>query len=190
MLLLSLLLLCRFSDNVWNEQYRSNKKQYSGTTTYNTTTGITTSFGNIASSTNGNFNGNTNNNYTIEWVGYFKPSTTCDHQFFINGNGVSYLWVGSVASTGYNTNNANINSNSYYYSYYKYYGISLNANTYYPIRIVYSKLDSYDDMQFGVSTCYGYFTEAGNYFKVPTSVVLPVNITYIGPTKRPSGIIY
>ena len=74
-------------------------------------------------------------NIAYQWLGYIKPNYTGTWTF--TGTGIDdtmTLWIGSSAITGFTTGNALLNisdtsaSNT----------ISLNAGTYYPIRVQYA----------------------------------------------------
>lgn len=82
----------------------------------------------------GFINAGNQENYALEWVGYWRAPTTGDYNFVIQSNDRAWFWIGNNALSGVNfwnnphvssDNGANLNSNS----------VSLVANKWYPIRI-------------------------------------------------------
>lgn len=75
-------------------------------------------------------------NYSWQWLGYFKASSTENYTFYTSSDDASYLWIGSNATAGFTTANATVNNGGLH-------GavevtsspISLIAGIYYPIRI-------------------------------------------------------
>ena len=106
--------------------------------------GATSIISNLNDGTNGCISiTSTPQNFSIQWVGYFKPETTSSNwRFRTTSDDCSFLWIGTNALTGFSTVNADVNngglhadrtiiSNA----------ITLTAGLYYPLRI-----------QFGEST--------------------------------------
>jgi len=97
----------------------------------------------------------TNNaeNYSWQWLGYFKASSTENYTFYTNSDDASYLWVGDNAVNGYTRGNANVNNGGTH-------GenevpsspVSLVAGTYYPIRIQFGELSGGDFITVSFST--------------------------------------
>ena len=78
--------------------------------------------------------GNYLNNVSIQWTGFFlTPANGAGTWTFqISTNGSSLMWIGNVASTGFDISNCLINGNGSG-------SVSLNAGQYYPIRIQYGE---------------------------------------------------
>ena len=49
-------------------------------------------------------------NYSWEWIGTFKSSTSGTYTFCTNSDDASYLWIGTVAKVGYTVGNALVNN--------------------------------------------------------------------------------
>ena len=89
----------------------------------------------------------TNNaeNYSWQWLGYFKASSTENYIFYTNSDDASYLWIGNNATSGFTIGNANVNNGGLH-------GpdevtsspVSLVAGTYYPIRVQFGELGGGD----------------------------------------------
>ena len=73
--------------------------------------------------------------FSVQWLGYFKPTTTETHTFFLNSDDASYMWIGATAVSGFTTANAFINNGSVHGSVEVSASIALTAGVYYPIRI-------------------------------------------------------
>jgi hypothetical protein len=91
--------------------------------------------------------------YSWQWLGYFKASSTENYTFYTKSDDASYLWIGSNATNGFTTANANVNNgrphpevrvNSS--------PVSLVAGTYYPIRVQFGEQGGGDVMSLGFST--------------------------------------
>lgn len=100
-------------------------------------TGTVTEIKNITTGTNGFILPNQSlHTYTVEWTGFFKPDKPGNWIFSTNSDDCSFLWLGSVATTGYTQRNALVNNGNQHgmrtvYST----PIGLNQFEYYPIRI-------------------------------------------------------
>ena len=73
--------------------------------------------------------------FSVQLLGYFKPTTTETHTFFLNSDDASFMWIGATAVTGFTTANAFINNGSVHGSVEVSASIALTAGVYYPIRI-------------------------------------------------------
>ena len=91
-------------------------------------------------------------NFSVQWLGYFLPSTTETHTFFINSDDGSYLWVGANAVSGFTTANATINNGGAHGPVELSAGVSLVAGTYYPIRMQFGEIGGGDVFAFNYST--------------------------------------
>jgi len=99
-----------------------------------------------------NFTSNADN-YSWQWLGYFKPSSTENYTFYTNSDDASYLWIGNNAKAGFTTANATVNNGGLH-------GpnetasspVSLVAGTYYPIRVQFGELSGGDLITVSFST--------------------------------------
>ena len=91
-------------------------------------------------------------NFSVQWLGYFLPSTTETHTFFISSDDGSYLWVGANALTGFTTANATVNNGGAHGTVELSAGVSLVAGTYYPIRMQFGEIGGGDVFTFNYST--------------------------------------
>jgi hypothetical protein len=95
---------------------------------------------------------NDGENFSCQWLGYFKPTTTETYTFFTSSDDASYVWVGSNAQTGFTTGNSTVNNGGLHGTLEKFGSIALTAGTYYPIRIQFGELSGGDVMTFNYST--------------------------------------
>ena len=109
-------------------------------------TGLTSNLTNLSTGTNGNFvgdgsgAGNNHHHFCIEWVGMiYTQSYSGTWTFNTNSDDMSMLWVGPEAVSGWTLANAIVNNEGYHGMNSRSGTISLNANTYYPIRIQFSE---------------------------------------------------
>ena len=91
-------------------------------------------------------------NFSCQWLGYFKPTTTETYTFFTASDDASYVWVGSNAQTGFTTVNATVNNGGAHGIQEASGTISLTAGVYYPIRIQFGEAGGGDAMTFNYST--------------------------------------
>ena len=97
----------------------------------------------------------TNNaeNYSWQWLGYFKASSTENYIFYTNSDDASYLWIGNNATAGFTIANATVNNGGLH-------GenevtsspVSLVAGTHYPIRVQFGELSGGDFITVSFST--------------------------------------
>jgi hypothetical protein len=90
--------------------------------------------------------------FSIQWLGYFKPTTTQTYTLYISSDDGSYLWIGANALSGFTTANANINNGGAHGPVEVSTTISLTAGTYYPIRIQFGEIGGGDVFSFNYST--------------------------------------
>ena len=95
---------------------------------------------------------NDGENFSCQWLGYFKPTTTETYTFFTSSDDASYVWVGSNAVSGFTTANSTVNNGGLHGTIEKFGSISLTAGVYYPIRIQFGELSGGDVMTFNYST--------------------------------------
>ena len=122
--------------------------------------GRTSDITDLTKATNGQYTtAQTMDTYSLEFVGYFRPTESGVHTFYTVSDDCSFVWLGTTALSGYTTANALVNNagahpqqmrsgNTAY----------LVAGTYYPIRI-----------QFGES---GGGQIMKMYFKTPAGVTV------------------
>ena len=91
-------------------------------------------------------------NFSIQWLGYFLPSTTETYTFFTSSDDASYVWVGSNAITGFTTGNATVNNGGLHGNQERSGTASLTAGVYYPIRIQFGENGGGDVLTFNYST--------------------------------------
>jgi hypothetical protein len=91
-------------------------------------------------------------NFSIQWLGYFLPSTTETYTFFTASDDASYVWMGSNALTGFTTANAIVNNGGAHGVQERSGTISLTSGVYYPIRIQFGEASGGDAMTFNYST--------------------------------------
>lgn len=73
--------------------------------------------------------------FSVQLLGYFKPTTTETHTFFLTSDDASFMWLGATAVTGFTTANALINNGGTHGATEVSASIALTAGVYYPIRI-------------------------------------------------------
>ena len=91
-------------------------------------------------------------NFSCQWLGYFKPTTTETYTFFTSSDDASYMWIGSNAQTGFTTSNSTVNNGGLHGNQERSGTASLTAGTYYPIRIQFGEQGGGDVMTFNYST--------------------------------------
>ena len=92
-------------------------------------------------------------NFSCQWLGYFVPTTTETHTFYLASDDGSYMWLGANALTGFTTANSTINNGGAHGSVeITSAGIALTAGVYYPIRIQFGEIGGGDFMTFNYST--------------------------------------
>lgn len=87
-----------------------------------------------------------NENYSVQWLGYFKPDISGTWTFWINSDDSSLLWLGTYAESNFSLNNTLINNGGLHGMIEKTATVALNANTFYPIRIQYGEQYQGDNM--------------------------------------------
>jgi hypothetical protein len=91
-------------------------------------------------------------NFSVQWLGYFLPSTTETYTLFISSDDGSYLWIGANALSGFTTANANINNGGAHANQERSGTISLTSGIFYPIRIQFGEISGGDVFSFNYST--------------------------------------
>ena len=90
--------------------------------------------------------------FSVQLLGYFKPTTTETHTFFLTSDDASFMWLGATAVTGFTTANAFINNGGIHGSEEVSASIALTAGVYYPIRIQMGDNSGGDVLAFSYST--------------------------------------
>ncbi len=147
----------------FNGNFNSNMIDDFETNTY-TYIGRTTNTTNINTGTNGLVNINSLDNYSVEWVGYFRANVTGTWTFFTESDDGSYLWLGNTALSGYTTGNALVNNGGIHTLQEASGTISLTTGVYYPIRVRYSDGSGTDDCRISFQAPSGTRTYDGSGF--------------------------
>jgi hypothetical protein len=95
---------------------------------------------------------NDGSNFSCQWLGYFKPTTTETYTFFTASDDASYMWIGDNAVTGFTTANAIVNNGGAHAVVERSGTAALTAGVYYPIRIQFGEAGGGDTMSFNHST--------------------------------------
>ena len=90
--------------------------------------------------------------FSVQLLGYFKPTTTETHTFFLNSDDASFMWLGATAVTGFTTANAFINNGGIHGAQEVSASIALTAGVYYPIRIQMGDQGAGDVLELNYST--------------------------------------
>jgi len=92
-------------------------------------------------------------NYSWQWLGYFKASSTENYTFYTDSDDASYLWIGNNATAGFTVANATVNNGGLHdVNEVTSSPVSLVANTYYPIRVQFGELGGGDFITVSFST--------------------------------------
>ena len=111
-------------------------------------------------------------NYSWQWLGYFRASTTENYTFYTNSDDASYLWIGANALAGFTTANANVNNGGAHAPIeITSSPVSLIAGTYYPIRIQFGEAGGGDiiTVNFSSATISKTTNGLGYYYYNPTT---------------------
>ena len=90
--------------------------------------------------------------FSVQWVGYFRPTTSETYTFYVNSDDAAYLWIDSIALSGYNTGNALVSNGGIHAPVEITGSISLTAGVNYPIRIQYGQNLGGQIMNVSIST--------------------------------------
>jgi len=91
-------------------------------------------------------------NFSCQWLGYFKPTTSETYTFYTSSDDASYVWVGNNTISGFTTTNSTVNNGGLHGTLERSGSIALTAGTYYPLRIQFGELSGGDVMTFSYST--------------------------------------
>ena len=92
------------------------------------------------------------NSFSMQWLGYFVPSTTETYTFYLNSDDASYMWIGNNAVSGFSTANATVNNGGLHGLVETSGTAALTAGVYYPVRFQYGENGGGDAMFFNYST--------------------------------------
>jgi hypothetical protein len=94
-------------------------------------------------------NSTEDDNFSMQWLGYFTPPSTGNYNFWLISDDPSYMWIGTNALVGFTTSNAFINNGGTHAPQWAYNAnsVSLTAGLYYPIRLQFGELDGGETMQ-------------------------------------------
>ena len=90
--------------------------------------------------------------FSIQWLGYFKPTTTETYTFFTNSDDASYMWIGANALSGFSTANATVNNGGAHGNVEVSGTSALTAGVYYPVRMQFGESGGGDVFGFNYST--------------------------------------
>jgi hypothetical protein len=90
--------------------------------------------------------------FSCQWIGYFKPTTSETYTFYTSSDDASYMWIGSNAQSGFTTTNATVKNGGLHGTVEQSGSIALTAGTYYPIRIQFGERGGGDVLTFNYST--------------------------------------
>jgi len=91
-------------------------------------------------------------NFSCQWLGYWCPTTTENHTFYLASDDGSYMWIGANALTGFTTTNANINNGGAHGAVEVSVTVSMTAGIYYPVRIQFGEIGGGDVCEVSYST--------------------------------------
>lgn len=90
--------------------------------------------------------------FSYQWLGYFRPTTSESYTFYLSSDDASYMWIGSSAISGFTTGNAVVNNGGLHGVLEISGSISLSVGIYYPIRIQFGERGGSDVCTFSFST--------------------------------------
>jgi hypothetical protein len=90
--------------------------------------------------------------FSIQWLGYFKPTTTETYTFFTNSDDASYMWIGANALSGFSTANSTVNNGGTHSNQERSGTSALTAGVYYPVRMQFGEQGGGDVFGFNYST--------------------------------------
>jgi len=90
--------------------------------------------------------------FSVQWLGYFKPTTTETYTFFTNSDDASYMWIGANALSGFTTANATVSNGGTHANQERSGTAALTAEVYYPVRMQFGESGGGDVFGFNYST--------------------------------------
>jgi hypothetical protein len=92
------------------------------------------------------------NNYSWQWLGYFRARTSENYTFYTASDDASYLWIGDSAKFGFTKENSIVNNGGPHAVQERSGSISLVAGIYYPIRIQFGEAGGGDEVSVSFTT--------------------------------------
>lgn len=92
------------------------------------------------------------NNISVQWLGYFAPTTTENYEFQATSDDAMFMWIGNDATASYTTASINIGSPSLGPLYLTGSIISLISGTFYPMRIQFGEAGGGEYLTMSYST--------------------------------------
>jgi len=100
--------------------------------------------------------------YSWKWLGYFKPNITGTWNFYTSSDDGSFLWLGSIANSGFTMDNATVDNRGDHGNTRANGSKFLVANTYYYMRVHFSENAGGDIMTLGFTPPGGAETTNGS----------------------------
>jgi hypothetical protein len=97
-------------------------------------------------------NSDDGSNFSVQWLGYFKPTTTETYTFYTNSDDASYMWIGANAVSGFTTANATVTNGGLHGNVERSGTAVLTAGIYYPIRMQFGEQGGGDLFGFNYQT--------------------------------------
>lgn len=85
-------------------------------------------------------------NFSIQWLGYFRANSTGTWTFYTNSDDSSLLWIGSNAESSFTRSNATVDNGDTHSPRERSGTIFLTAGIFYPIRVQYGEQDGGETM--------------------------------------------
>jgi hypothetical protein len=89
---------------------------------------------------------------SVQWLGYFTPTTTENYTFFAISDDAMYMWIGNDATASYTTASINIGNSSPGPLYLTGSVVSLTSGSFYPMRIQFGERDGGEYLTMSYST--------------------------------------
>lgn len=90
--------------------------------------------------------------FSVQWLGYFKATTTETYTFYTSSDDASFAWVGNTAISGFTTTNAVVKNGGDHGNQEASGTIDLVEGNYYPIRIQFGENSGGDVCTFSYSS--------------------------------------
>lgn len=106
-------------------------------------------YSNVWDMRTGGFYGDFDNNYTLVYTGYIYCTVSGNYNFWLYSDDASYLWFGSAALAPTSAN-AHLNNGGTHAGQFTSHAtrcLTMVANRYYPIRIMYGELDGLEEFR-------------------------------------------
>ena len=91
-------------------------------------------------------------NVSVQWLGYFTPTTTEDYTFYAITDDAMFMWIGNDAINNYTTSSKNIGEPGLGPLYLTGSVISLTSGSYYPMRIQFGEAGGGEYLSMSYST--------------------------------------